>query len=421
MKIQWLILSLLLLAGCAASRAPENPTSHAEIGNGGHGVVIAGRVYLLDLVEAGLEQTEIQRRSALTFFWDPSRAAIHQRLVRVLDPKVFPCRPIAAKLGALGDVDPLLAATLLQAIELHTWSPVNQIFKKLSVPGEILKVNESDVLLIANRRGRTIYLSLPVLALMNPTNVTALVFHEVIYSLLPPQRRLLPTGEWVIKQNGTRAREITAALFGAVPWPKLMAEGLTEIIEEHELPRLASRTRMGVAADILTSHPVRLFHEGRATLPSGVVGIVGAGLVEVSAGKVRLPNDDMTNALHDPNIQAACQAWSTNANHAIDLKISFDQTRTGFPSYELRFSTYQDRGEVQQFLEHRPVENLSISFTEMLNRLAVLDRNMHGNLASSLVRYTFCGFHLGHAVAELTARARGRLNLPYLDSVDLTE
>jgi hypothetical protein len=185
-----------------------------EVGNGEHGVFVNGKVYSLDLVEAGIEEKPYFRFAFLEARLSAWNSNYLSRVRKKFQGQAFPIDKLALKLHDLSSVDPLLALAVLQTIEMYHWHIIPKDLSLLPLAGGIVNYREGEVVLIANRRGRSIYLAGPFWNLMDPANQVAAMIHEAIYALIKPRPDPQSRDPRVFfTQDSVRVRELTHLLF----------------------------------------------------------------------------------------------------------------------------------------------------------------------------------------------------------------
>lgn len=233
-------LGLITLSGCirpggnpgAAPSLDSAPrVASGEIGNGGSGVKIGNRIFLVDLLEAGLE-------SAPHYLAPPAqhlKVYLSARLAKRLPLHRSVIEKLAHKIHDVHSIDPVLGWALLETIRMYQWRLVRHDLRRLPLPGAILSFAEGIETLIANRRGRTIHLSEPALALMDDDNQVATVVHEAFYALIRPEPLISASKDQYV-QSGARVREIVGYFFSADTLAKMRREGSWALIDGDELP-----------------------------------------------------------------------------------------------------------------------------------------------------------------------------------------
>ncbi len=192
-------------------------------GNGGDGVLVNGRLYSLDLLEAGDSVAENP-------YFDPQvPAADDQEYAKILDrvsralghlPQA-PIDLVARKLFEVSKLDPVFSLVTLQTIELYSWSLVGEQLRDIQDEDTNLSISPDRWVQLAIRRDVSIVLQKDYWAQLDPAHRAALVFHEVLYALLPPewQEEVVPVGhgktrivQWSV-QLSRRARAVVGYLF----------------------------------------------------------------------------------------------------------------------------------------------------------------------------------------------------------------
>ena len=180
-----------------------------DTGNGGDSVEMNGQQYLLDLVEFG--------NYAAPYF-DSGAVADPKDLERlhVLGDVQVNRALVARKISQVRAYSPGLAEAMLRAISMLRWQAVAYPLEDAEDENTIVKLPRVQV---AIRVRDSIMINLLAFAGLNEENRVALIFHEVIYSLLRPEIRH-ERGIKTVHQQSSVAREINSYLFS----PQLAAE-----------------------------------------------------------------------------------------------------------------------------------------------------------------------------------------------------
>ena len=193
-------ISTLLLALCISANAFAGDFG---AGNGGDGVVENGKVYLFDLYESGVTNPNLSRDSV-----ENSRdLAILDKVFSSMNNEVK--NIIARKISAIRYIDPVLAESLLLAFQQYSWKivqlPLNNVKDD---DGTDIDYPIQNLVQVAVRNNRTIRISNSYMSKMDAGNLAALIFHEVIYALIPPEYRFgRRLSEVIIESDGSK-REI---------------------------------------------------------------------------------------------------------------------------------------------------------------------------------------------------------------------
>ena len=188
------------------------------VGNGGNAVLIDGKPYLLDLVEAGLEKNPVISNL-------PVPAFIQERTLKKLGQRKFDLAPLNQALARILLVDEELARSLLKAVEMHNWFFTDQPLTGIVDDDSAVALPKIQ---LAIRRVTTVVINSVLWVQMDAANQAALVLHEVIYSLLKPEK-IMENGEDLYIQRSRIAREINALLFS----PNLDWDSLNRLAAEH--------------------------------------------------------------------------------------------------------------------------------------------------------------------------------------------
>lgn len=204
------ILLSIAVAFFACVAQAEGTDTH-----GGDGVIIGETVYLLDLVEQGVEENPYFNPEVQT------DEAVRQRVERALTGiQDAPIDLVAKKMTELMIINPAFAITLLKAVEMHIWRLVR--FDLVDVPDEdsVLVFKDHKLIQLAIRRMQGISIAREHWLRMSMEQRAALIFHEAVYAVISPHKEwvTLPDKTRVEKlvQNPIKVREITGYLFSPV-------------------------------------------------------------------------------------------------------------------------------------------------------------------------------------------------------------
>lgn len=158
-----------------------------EGGNGGNGLLLNGHVYLLDLVQAGLEEKVFEPTPQCA-----NQPDLTERLARTLDQTRMPLQLISAKICEIKARYPLYARLLLSAIELYDWRFVNTFLNDTDDDDSDVAEAPGQHVQLAVRSERTIRLASRYWPYLSPTHQAALVIHEAVYATSPVVNSDLP-------------------------------------------------------------------------------------------------------------------------------------------------------------------------------------------------------------------------------------
>lgn len=203
MKIKNLILFSALTMTSLAQAAKE-------VGNGGDGVELEGRTYVLDLVEAGVEDNA---------YFAPIDAdpRIVERLRTTFSGIDWaPVDLLAQKLTEIQNISNVSALIILKTMEFYSWRTVSSAL--LDVPDEdtSLSIPRGKLIQLAIRRNTSILIDRDAWLKLDAQNRAALVFHEALYALVTPELLAPRPGYYYEKryaQLSFKAREIVGYLF----------------------------------------------------------------------------------------------------------------------------------------------------------------------------------------------------------------
>ena len=185
-------IKLVVLLSLVSSTVFADPD---RVGNGGDGVIVGNHIYVLDLVEAGVEEnpffneeiqidTEIQRRLEVVFSKIPN----------------MPVNLLARKFSEIKALDRILGLALLKTAKMYHWRLINEKFTDNQDENRILDYDPQDIVHLAKRNSRTARLQKEFWndSRLNDSHRVALVTHEIVSALV---------------QDILRTQEITGYLF----------------------------------------------------------------------------------------------------------------------------------------------------------------------------------------------------------------
>lgn len=184
LKRKFVLIAAVLLTLSSVAWAEHGP------GNSGNAVLMDdGKYYLLDFVEAGIEnlsdlpQADISpsglRPSPVVRQWGERHLSIFPQSTQAL---------ILTQLERIETASPYAAAALLGALRMHSWSFVNLPLKDILLDDGFLSIPISRIHQVAVRNGQTIRIQKQIWDGMNSYNQMGLVFHEILYSLIQPEK-----------------------------------------------------------------------------------------------------------------------------------------------------------------------------------------------------------------------------------------
>jgi hypothetical protein len=223
---------IFLMPALAFSRAGNDQ------GNGGDGLRRNGKLYVLDLVEAGAELKPFFSKTVVT------NPKISCRLETVFSSQSVPTKLLSLKLSEIEKVDKAFAEALLQTIELYSWRWVNAALVDIKDEDSSLDYPQKNLVQVAIRRGQNIKVNREAWKLLDDGNRAALIFHEAVYALIKPASSGI--------QSSPRAREVAGYLF-TEELAKMAAKGLHRVLRD-DLPSLAQAAQfLGVTPESINN------------------------------------------------------------------------------------------------------------------------------------------------------------------------
>ena len=174
-----------------------------EGGNGGDGVFLNGKYYLLDLVEFGVQEDpyfnhDVAINPVIESKVESAMADLPQN-----NKFTFVKRLLAQKLSEIELVDPLIAVSLLFSIDFYQWRIV--LPQLINIKDENSLLRDQDFVQLAIRRDQVIMLNSQFWSILEPAQVAALILHEAIFSLIIPSLQAIPS-----ESESTRERSLQA-------------------------------------------------------------------------------------------------------------------------------------------------------------------------------------------------------------------
>lgn len=175
------------------------------VGNSGEVFLINKQYFVRDLVEASVH-TNPAFNCVISY---PDLKAPSPHLEHLdIDMRLF-----ERKLCDVESVYPGIAKFFISAIQMHSWTLVNENLNLLPDDGPLLASTEYERVQAANRTLSNVRLQKQIWSQLDPENRIALIFHEVIFSLL--KYDCVDNVCSIYQQSARVAREITGLLFSS--------------------------------------------------------------------------------------------------------------------------------------------------------------------------------------------------------------
>jgi len=189
----WIFIFLMSPLSAFASEKINAAFIGGETGNGGDGLLRNNKVYLLDLVEAGVElapyfNNSVQADERINSFLK-NKLPIDNNVIELISRKT---KEIYLK-------NSRLAYHILSAINLYDWQFLNTRLKDIPDDGDTIidLPMKGELVQIAVRYKKEIKIDKKYWLLMDDANRASLILHEVLYSLIQPH----------MSKNSTRAQQ----------------------------------------------------------------------------------------------------------------------------------------------------------------------------------------------------------------------
>lgn len=196
-----------------------------DVGNGGTGVLINNKPFLLDLYEAGMTAPSFNEKLL------PLKQ-FEQRALKLAFLSKAEQRLLSLKLTELARISPLVANEMALGLEMFVWRLLDQNLVEIPERSPI-DLTPLKVVQLANRFGSTIRISQKYWQQMDSGNRVALVMHELFYAYAD----LVPLGEDIYEQQSAPVREIVGYIFS----PELSLRGAAGFESFTSIPRRNSK------------------------------------------------------------------------------------------------------------------------------------------------------------------------------------
>ncbi|MGZ3695500.1 MAG: hypothetical protein ACXWQO_15430, partial [Bdellovibrionota bacterium] len=183
-------------------------TTHAadKVGNGGNGLLIEGKAYVLDLVEAGVEKAPYFNESAAT---DPRLLAQLQKYLPQF-PDITP--RLAAKLSEIEAISPVTAWLLAESFRLYSFRVVDEALVNINDDDTVVDYPAASLVQLAVRRSKVVFLNGKWWPSLDIDQKTALLMHEMVYAYQLNSENARDNDE-LPRQSSVLARALVGFLF----------------------------------------------------------------------------------------------------------------------------------------------------------------------------------------------------------------
>lgn len=203
------------------------------VGNSGDGYLLKknNEVWLRDMLEFNINESDDIVPNLPAADLDEILEKLDETFLNKLSINKL---SLASRLKSLDLIHPILSTIFIDVILAYNWVVVDAELRPIFPVEDIFFISGVHVQ-IANRHGNTIRISKNVWDRMSDFNKNALVFHEVIYSLMKVRFNSLHDYHY---QSSRSAREITGLLFSSHFKPnEVITKKLFDLFEiELELP-----------------------------------------------------------------------------------------------------------------------------------------------------------------------------------------
>ncbi|MBC7740620.1 MAG: hypothetical protein H7061_00380 [Bdellovibrionaceae bacterium] len=309
-------------------------------GNGGDGILMNSKMYLLDLVENGVEEANSSDIAySNSFFEKEVKSWADAQAVEV------PQREIVNKLGEIHRKNSVMAYVILLTIKKLDWAFVNLPLKNIKDEGPYNISLQNDLVQLAIRVNKTIQVYKVGWKQMDARNQTALIFHEAIFSLVNPDRT-----ELGLSMSAPRVRRIIGFLF-------------SQKIETYSLDEMLSIEAPELRLQAYENKPMNVsyFFAAKSEL---LLNAHWALQVQTAQGETTLLNESGLSESNLINTQKVCGLVS-EAGSVVSLQLIADQLKLS-----LRTNGQKENEDY----------NFANTFTQNLNVMTlILENNFAGD------------------------------------------
>lgn len=207
-----------------------------DVGNGGRGVLIDDKPYLLDLYEAGVLAPEIDFN--LKSF-DPYTAALNDFTILNTAEKEI----LVKKLTEIRLYSPIIADQLVAGLHMYVWKVLDQ--KLVEIPEQSPIISPYKQVQLANRLDFAIRLNKFYWDRLDSVNKVALVLHEIFYAYAPT----IVVAPGVEEQQSFSARSLVGYVFS----PDMKLRGRKGFQSVSDVPWAPSRVLVDNNLELLKS------------------------------------------------------------------------------------------------------------------------------------------------------------------------
>lgn len=170
------------------------------IGNGGNGVFLDNKFYVLDLVESGSHKEPFFKDSTSTYYHDRLKYALHD----LEDPAVVAI--VSRKIMELGGLDLIYTESLIRTFEAVRWNLVD--YRLTPIP--VITPVASELHQIAIRTSDNILIDRYYWNLLSSEHRAALLFHEANFILIRPSHT---ANDDDLQKSAFQSRLLTGYIF----------------------------------------------------------------------------------------------------------------------------------------------------------------------------------------------------------------
>ncbi|MGZ3775940.1 MAG: hypothetical protein ACXVCN_19655 [Bdellovibrio sp.] len=204
-----IIMSILLLINISAFAGPR------IVGNGGVGIVIDNKVYMLDLYERGVHQNAYYNDTITSRSWVEDKLRRAFQLTNLSD---VPLKKAAKKISEVLAQNYFAGSMVVKAIEALDWRLIDSELVTLEDTESPIAGN---LVQIAVRQKNIVFINKNLWDKMDADNKLALIIHEAFYFWSQTDTLYTNEGRRYEKQSAPETRSITGLLFS----PRFAFEG----------------------------------------------------------------------------------------------------------------------------------------------------------------------------------------------------
>lgn len=191
----------------------SNPSWAGSESHGGDGVVVGKKVYLLDLYEAGVENTPVINPQF------PGTQTMIQRLEQVFSDFEVPAQLLASKISEVESLDFQFGRSMLLAMEELNWNLVSGELVEVPDENSPIDLKKGKHIQLAIRTGKDVLINRDGWRRLTPPHRAALILHETLFAMVKVDSEQIQSNDSSNStflryfQDSRKARSVNGYLF----------------------------------------------------------------------------------------------------------------------------------------------------------------------------------------------------------------